>query len=118
GPPAAVVPAARVLRHVAADRSLIANLRRGDQLRRFGEQPELVADDRMVDDLRERRHRADLEAAAGVFDPDELFDLSEIDQVARAFQASVPRASTSIYAQSTVPARRGPLRSRPSTFQP
>ena len=44
-------------------RALVANLRRGDQLGRFHQQAELLADHRVLDHLGERRHRADLEAA-------------------------------------------------------
>jgi len=87
GPAAAVVPAARVLRDVAAERALVADLRRGDQLRRFHQQAELFAHQRVLDDFRERRHRADLEAAVGFLDALELFDLPEVDDRLRLLQA-------------------------------
>ena len=67
-PSAAVVPAARVLRHIAADGALVADLRRRDQLRGFGQQTEPLAHQRMAMDLGERRHRADLKAAVRVLD--------------------------------------------------
>ena len=47
-PAAAVIPAARVLRHVAAERPLVADLRRGHQLRRLHQQPELLPHHRML----------------------------------------------------------------------
>ena len=87
GPAAAVVPAARVLRHVAAERALVADLRRGDQLRRFHQQAELLAHHRVLDDLGERRHRADLEAAVDFLDALELLDLPEVDDRLRLLQA-------------------------------
>src|SRR5207247_2823212 len=78
-PAAAVVPAARVLRHVAADGALIADLRRRHQLRRFHQQRVLLADDGMLDDLGQRSHRADLDASAGLPHALELPDLAQID---------------------------------------
>ena len=87
GPPAAVVPAARVLRHVAADGPLIADLRRGHELGRLHQQPELVAHHRIAHDLRERRARADLEATVQRLDAAQALDLAQIDDDARALDA-------------------------------
>ena len=65
-PAAAVVPAARILRHVAAERSLVSNLRRGDEPGRLGKHAELLADSGVLGHFGQRGRRADLEAAVGV----------------------------------------------------
>jgi hypothetical protein len=78
-PAAAVIPAARVLRHVAADRSLIADLRRGRQFGAFREQAELLLHHRIADHLGQRGHGADLEAAVNLFDAAQFFDLAQVD---------------------------------------
>src|SRR5437762_1049455 len=62
-PAGTVIPAARVLRDVAADRSLVADLRRGCRFGRVHQDGVALADDRVAHDIAERRHRADLEAA-------------------------------------------------------
>src|SRR5207247_7587927 len=87
GPAAAVIPAACVLRHVAAQGALVPNLRRGDELGGLHQNRELLAHYRMLDDFSERRHRADLEAAVGLLDAVQLFDLAQIDHDLRAAEA-------------------------------
>jgi hypothetical protein len=87
GPAAAVVPAARVLRHVAANRSLISDLRRGYVLGRFHQNRILLANDRVLDDFGERRHRADLDAAIRLADAAQLLDLAEVDDNLRLLEA-------------------------------
>src|SRR5205085_7124122 len=87
GPAGAVIPAARVLRDVAADRALVADLRRGGGFRRVHQDRVAVADDRMPHDVGERRHRADLDAAVALAHPFQFVDATEIDDVARALDA-------------------------------
>ncbi len=86
-PAAAVIPAARVLRDVAAERPLVADLRRGHQFGRFHQQPELLLHHRVVHHLGQRRRRADLEAAVHLLDPAQLGDLAQVDHHARALGA-------------------------------
>ena len=63
-PARAVIPAARILRHVAADRPLIANLRRRRRFGAFEQNPVALAHDGMPNHFGERRHRANLETVA------------------------------------------------------
>src|SRR6185437_4060391 len=63
GPSAAIIPAARILRDVAAERGLVANLRRSDQLNRVGKKAVVLFNQRMLGDLGQRGHCADLHAA-------------------------------------------------------
>src|SRR5262245_59207183 len=53
------------MRHIATQRPLVANLRRGDQRGGLREQPEASLDLRIVCHIRERRRRADLETSVG-----------------------------------------------------
>ena len=78
-PARTVVPAARVLRHVAAKRALIADLRRGHQFRGLRQQSVLLLDDGVVHDFGERRHRADFDAVAGRANAPEFLDSAQVD---------------------------------------
>ena len=75
----AVIPAARVLGRVAADRPGVADLRARDLAGRVREQPVLRADHWIALDLGERGQRADLDAVGGFADALELGDAAEID---------------------------------------
>ena len=78
-PTAAVIPAARVLRNIAAERSLIADLRRCHQLRSLRQQTILLLDDGMIHHLSERGHRADLDAIARRANSPQFLDSTQID---------------------------------------
>src|SRR6185503_19058758 len=80
GPPGTVVPAARVLLAVAAERPLIANLRRGDQRGSLREQPEALPHRGIVGHLGERRRRANFETTVGgLLHAAQCVDAAEID---------------------------------------
>src|SRR4029079_14692579 len=63
GPAGPIIPAACVLRYVAPDRPLVANLGRCGGFGRLGQNGVTLPDDWVPDDLGERRHRADLDTA-------------------------------------------------------
>ena len=56
-----VIPTARILRYVAADGSLIANLRRSRQFGALRQKAVLFRDERVLHDFGERRHGTDLD---------------------------------------------------------
>src|ERR1019366_1958759 len=60
-PTSAVIPAARVLRNITADGSLVADLGRRHNLRGLRQQTILLLDDGMIHDFSECGHRADLD---------------------------------------------------------
>jgi len=78
-PPGAVIVAARVLRYVAADGPLVADLRRGSQFGAFRKQSEALLDDGILHHLGERSHRSNLDAAVrrGA-NPAQLVDTAQI----------------------------------------
>src|SRR5690606_36276528 len=80
----AVVPAARILAEVAADRAGVADLRARDLARRVGEQPEALAHERARLDLGERRERADLEAVGCLANASQLVEAVQVDDRARS----------------------------------
>ena len=79
-PTRAVVPAARVLRNVAAERALVANLRRRHQFRGLRQQSVFLFDDGMVHDFGQRRHGADFDSVVGSANAPQFFDSAQIDQ--------------------------------------
>src|SRR4029078_11427821 len=80
GPPGTVIPAARVLRHVAPERALMANLRRCHQRSGLRQQPEALLDHRIVRPVGQRRRRADLETSiGGLLHTSQGLDAAEID---------------------------------------
>ena len=80
----AVVPAARVLADVAADRARVADLRARDAARRIGQHLVAVLDHGASLDLRQRRQRADLDAAVRrLADAFQRTDAAEVDDVFR-----------------------------------
>src|SRR5262245_55026805 len=76
-----VVPAARVLRNIPADGSLIANLRRRCGFGGFRQDGESLADCSMTCDLGESRHCANLETAAGFANSTKFFNSAQVDDV-------------------------------------
>src|SRR5581483_12170696 len=78
-PTGAVVPTARVLRDVAADCALVANLRRGYKVCGLGENIIFLLNDRMTRDLDQRSHCADLKAITRLANSFEFFDSTEVD---------------------------------------
>src|SRR5260370_10273844 len=64
-PTRSVVPTSSVLRDVAADRALVADLRRSNQFRALRQKAILLPDDGVLDHLGKRSHGADLDAVAG-----------------------------------------------------
>ena len=82
-----VVPATRILRHVAPERPLVANLRRGDELGGLAQERELPAHLGIPYDLGERRGSPDLEAAVAFLDATQLRDTAQVDDDARALDA-------------------------------
>src|SRR5450755_3295069 len=78
-PTAAVIPAARVLRNIPADGSLVADLGRSHDLRGLRQQTILLLDDGMVHYFGERGHGADLDAIAGRANSAQFFDSAQID---------------------------------------
>ena len=109
-PPAPVIPAARVLRHVAAQRPLVADLRRRHQFGRFHQQPEPLPHHRVPHHLGQRRQRADLQPAVDLLDP---------PQLRRSGSGRRPRSSASPgpSASRTCPAR-PPAPTRPTRADP
>src|SRR5258708_34136589 len=74
GPSGTVVPASRILRHVAADGALIADLRRGHHLCGLRQDRVLLFDYGMLHNVREAGHRADLDAVIGGADSLKFLD--------------------------------------------
>ncbi len=87
GKAAAVIPAARILRNVAADGALIANLRRRGRLGGFAQNSVLLLHGGIADHVGQRGHGADLEAAIPVSDTRKFLDLAQIDDDFRALDA-------------------------------
>src|SRR4029077_7527953 len=78
-PAAPVIPATRILGHVAADRALIANLGRGCRLSRTWKDTELLPNHSVTNHFGERGHRANLEPIARRTHAAQLIDLAQID---------------------------------------
>ena len=100
------------LAEIAADGAEVADLRRGDRVGGLGQAGELGADVGVLFELRDRRHRADLQAAGAVrLDVVEAVDRLEVDDAVRADDVR-------LQASSAGPARRrsraAPRRGRPS----
>src|SRR5690606_14180629 len=84
----AVVPAARVLTEIPADRSGIADLRARDLRRGLGQHAEARTNHVAALDLGQRRQRADLDAAVRrLADPLQGLDSGQVDDVARPLHA-------------------------------
>ena len=62
GPTCTIVPTASILRDVATDGALVADLRRGHQFRAFRQHLVLLSDKGMLNYIRERGHRSYLDA--------------------------------------------------------
>src|ERR1035438_10416086 len=82
-PTASVIPAARVLRNIAAECSLVADLRRRHQFRGLRQQTVLLLDDGMIHHLGERGHGADLDTIAGRANSAQFLDSAQIDHSLR-----------------------------------
>src|SRR5262249_41885355 len=101
--PVAVVPAARVLGEIAADRSGVADLRARDATRCIGQHAVFRPDHRIALDLGQGRQRADLDAIRGFADPFERGDAADVDDRLWAFDAFLkPRKA--VIAPSHLPA--------------
>src|SRR6185503_5310331 len=86
-PAGPVVPAARVLRYVAADGALVANLRRGRRLGGLGQDAEALLHRRMPHDAGQRGHRAALETIAAGTNALHRADAAEVDDARRPLDA-------------------------------
>src|ERR1035437_86197 len=82
-PTASVIPAARVLRNIAAECSLVTDLRRRHQFRGLRQQTILLLDDGMIHHLGERGHGADLDTIAGRANSAQFLDSAQIDHSLR-----------------------------------
>src|SRR4029077_3276774 len=82
-PAGAVIPAARVLRNIAADRSLVTDLRRRHHFRALCEQIVLQLDEGVIHDFGERGHGTDLDTVATIAAEDadsaQFFDAAQVD---------------------------------------
>src|SRR5215471_17252596 len=74
----AVVPAARILRDVAADRGGVADLRTGDAASGIRQHLVLALNDRTGRNLDKRRERTDLDPVCGLTDAFELCEAAEV----------------------------------------
>ena len=83
----AVIPTARILRDVAAERGGVADLRARHAAGRIRQHLVLAADDRIGGDLGERRERADLDPVRSLADAFELRDGAEIHHHLGPFDA-------------------------------
>src|ERR1700730_437077 len=88
GPPAAVIPATRVLRNIPANRALVANLRRSHEFGGLRQNRILLSDQRMPHYVAKNRRSADLDADIGrCFHTSEFLDAANIDDYLRTFVA-------------------------------
>src|SRR3984957_6822424 len=78
-PTAAVIPAARVLRNIASESSLVADLRRSTHLRSLRQKTIPLLDNGMIHDFSERGHRADLDTIPGCANSPQFLDSAQID---------------------------------------
>src|SRR4029077_8678329 len=78
-PAASVIPATGILGDVAADCSLIANLRRGSSLRRIRQDAVFLPNRRMADHFAKCGHGANFKTIAGGTHAAQFFDLAQID---------------------------------------
>ncbi len=85
-PPAPVIPAPRVLRHVPAQRPLVPDLRRRHQFRRFHQQPEPLPHQGVLHHLGQCRQRPDFQPAVQVLDSPQLRHLAQVDHHVGAFR--------------------------------
>src|SRR5712691_11427274 len=79
GPATAVVPTPRILGNIAADGTLIADLRGGGRLGSVRKDAVLLTHHRMAYHFCESGHRANLEPIANCANRSELFDLAQVD---------------------------------------
>src|ERR1700694_877402 len=78
-PATAVIPAARVLRHVPADGSLVTDLWRCRGLRASRQDAVFLSHDGIAHHFRQRGHRANLDPVRGLAHASQLADLAQVD---------------------------------------
>src|SRR6266851_9463550 len=78
-PTSAVIPAARILRDIAAECSLIADLRRCHHFRSLHQQPILLFNDGVIHYFRERGHGADFDTIATRANSPQFLNSAQVD---------------------------------------